>query len=181
MRLGPTQVLFLRLGAIACLLGAVVTAFVAITVDSTAPGSEAVSVADDPQEIALPDPGLFGSQVVVYGASGDTGVSPSDLGCRLLTRDGAEQSTARMSALRVLSTPAITVEDQRLDPLFTVGSYPRGSVLACSDAQAVAPMALSRPSTFGTAATMVRVSAVLATPTLLVVGVGGLLVLRRRA
>ncbi|MQW76346.1 hypothetical protein GHK92_10700 [Nocardioides sp. dk4132] len=180
MRLGPTQVLFLRLGAIACLLGAVVTAFVAITVDSAPPGSAEVSIADDPREIALPDPGLFGSQVVVYGASGDTGVAPSELGCRLLTRDGAEQSTARMSELRVLSTPAVTVEDRRLDALFSVGSYPRGSVLACSDAQAVAPVALSQPSTFGSAATMVRITAALATPAFLAVGIGGLVLLRRR-
>jgi len=180
MRLGPTQVLFLRLGAVACLLGAVVTTLVAITVDSGSPTSKQVTVVEDPREIALPDPGLFGSQVVVYGASGDAGVAPSGLGCRLLTRDGREQSAARMSDLKVLSTPAVTLDDQRLDPLFSVGSYPRGSRLACTQAQGVAPVALSEPSTFGTAATAVRLTAALGTPVLLAVGVGGLVVFRRR-
>lgn len=184
MRIGPTQVLVLRLGAVACLLGAVVTAFVALTIDTGSPsgssGSEQVRVVDDPQEIALPDPGLFGSEVVVYGASGDAGVAPSDLGCRLLSRSGTEQSVAKMSELRALSTPAVTVEGQRLDPLFRVGSYPRGSVLACADGQTVAPVALSEASTFGSAAPMVRVAAVMATLAMLAVGLGGLLALRRR-
>jgi hypothetical protein len=173
-----TQALVLRLGAVACLLGAVVMTVAALTVDSGSPAAGEVTVADDPTEITLPDPGLFGSEVVVYGGSGDTGVAPSDLGCRLLSRTGREQGVAKMSELAVISTPSVTVADQRLDALFTVDSYPAGSVLACSDAQQVAPLALSEPSTFGRAGAVVRVTAALGAVTFLVVGLVGLLITR---
>lgn len=179
MRISPTQALFLRLGAVACLLGAVVMTVAAVTVDSDSPGSEQVTVIDDPTEVALPDPGLFGSELVVYGATdADNGTPPSDLGCRLLTRDGHEQSVAKMSELGAISTPSVTVEGQQLQALFTVDSYPDGSILECADAQAVAPLALSAPSTFGGAGTMVRAAAVLGAITFLVVGVAGLLLTR---
>ncbi|WP_435743816.1 hypothetical protein [Nocardioides sp. SYSU DS0663] len=180
MRISPAQVLVLRLGAVACLVGAVVAAYLAVTIDSAPPDGGRAVVAADPREVPLPDPGLFGSQVIVYGASGEAGVAPSDLGCRLLSRRGTEQSTAKMSELRVLSTPAITLDGENLDPLFSVDSYPSGSVLACSGAAGIAPLAISAPSTFGTAGLVVRGAAALASLTMLGVGLGGLVALRRR-
>jgi hypothetical protein len=180
LRLSPAQVVVLRLGAVLCLVGAVVTTIAAITVDSGSPSSSDVTVVDRPTDVALPDPGLFGSEIVVYGASGDAGVAPSDLGCRLLSEQGTEQSSAKMSELRVLSTPPITVDGDRLDALFTVGGYPSGATLACTDATSVAPLAISAPSTFGRAGLVVRITAGVATFAFLAVGVGGLLLLRRR-
>ncbi|CAI9415467.1 hypothetical protein [Nocardioides sp. T2.26MG-1] len=180
MRINAAQTVALRLGAVACLIGAVILAVVAITVDTGSPGSDGVSVVDDPTAVELPDPGLFGAQVVVFGSSTDNGVAPSDLGCRLLTDSGHEQSVAKMSELRVLGTDPVTVDGQELRALFAVDSYPDGSVLACSSARAAAPLALSQPSTFGSAGTMVRVAAVLGTVAFFVVGLVGLLLLRPR-
>lgn len=180
MRISAAQTVVLRLGAVACLIGAVILAVVAVTVDTGSPGSDTVTVTEDPTTIELPDPGLFGSQVVVFGVSPDAGVAPSDLGCRLLTDSGHEQSVAKMSELRVLGTDPVTVDGQELNALFAVDSYPDGSVLACSAAQAAAPLALSQPSTFGSAGTMVRVAAVLGSVAFFVVGLAGLLLFRPR-
>jgi hypothetical protein len=180
MRLSHAQVVALRLGAVACLVGCVVLVVVALTVDTGDATADEVSVVDDPAAFALPDPGVFGGQVVVYGEADGPGVAPRDLGCRLLSRSGTEQSAARMSQLRVLGTDPVEVDGQRLEPLFTVGSYPRGSTIECTQA-GPGPYAVSIPSTFGTAGPLVRGVAIAGAVAMLAVGLGGLVVLRRPA
>lgn len=180
MRLSRAQSQALRFGAVMALLGAVVLAWVALTVDVGDTSPEEVTVADDPSTIPLPAPGLFGSSVTVYGAVARGQGSPGELGCRLLDDTGHEQSTAKMSELKVLSTDPITVEGSTLQPLFAVRSYPSGSVLECSGAAAAAPIAVSPASTFGSNALLVRATAGAGALLSGVIGVVGWFVFRPR-
>ena len=180
MRISHAQATALRFGAVMLILGAVVLAVVAITADTGPVESDDLTVADDPTSIPLPDPGLFGSHVVVYGA-GETGSDgPGALGCRLVDRSGNEQSAAKMSELSVLSDPSVTVDGESLQPLFEVRSYPSGSVVACTAADSVAPVAVSAGSTFGSSGLLVRAAAGGGAVVLLVVGIAGWFVFRPR-
>jgi hypothetical protein len=180
MRISRAQALALRFGAVMLVLAAVVLAVLAITVDSGSVGSDDLTVVDDPTSFDLPDPGLFGSHVVVYGAGRTGGAGPEALGCRLLDRSGHAQSAAKMSELSVLSDPSVTVDGQDLRPLFAVRSYPSGSVVECSDAATVAPLAVSSGSTFGSAGLLVRAVAGGAAVVCLLLGVVGWFVFRPR-
>jgi hypothetical protein len=182
MRLSGAQVTALRLGAVLCLVAVVPLALVALLVDSGDPSGGDLTTVDDPTSYALPDSGLLGGSVTVYGAAADPGVAPSDLGCTLLSDSGSELSRAKLSELAVVraGTPAVVVDGARLEPLFEVKDYPDGARLACSDATTVAPLAVSAPSTFGSAALVVRVVAAGGALLFLFVGVVGLLGLRRR-
>jgi hypothetical protein len=182
MRLSSAQVTMLRLGAALCLVAVVPLTLAALLIDSGAPSGADVTLVDDPASYALPDAGLFGGSVTVYGATDAPSTPPSDLGCVLLSEDGDELSTAKLSELAVVraGTPAITVDGQRLQPLFEVKSYPDGALLACSDSAGAEPLAVSRPATFGSAALAVRVVAGAGALLFGVVGVVGLLAFRRR-
>lgn len=157
-----------------CILAAGVCTVAVFMVDPSPPSEqEIVLVENDPSEIQLPDLGLFGGQVVVYGASGGSGVAPQDLECRLLTSTGREQNSAKMSYLFLITQPPVSVEGTRLYPLFAVSSYPSGSVLKCDRAASVAPLAVSQPSTFGGLAGLVRVTAAVGAVISFMVGVVG--------
>ncbi|MEZ0577366.1 hypothetical protein [Nocardioides sp. MH1] len=183
MRLSSAQVTMLRLGAALCLVAVVPLVLAALLIDSGDPSSADVTVVDDPTSYSLPDAGPLGGSVVVYGVADSPSTPPSDLGCALLSEDGDELSTAKLSDLAVLraGTPGVTVDGRRLQPLFEVKSYPDGARLACSDATSAEPLAVSRPATFGSAALAVRVVAGAGALLFLVVGVVGLLAFRRRA
>ena len=180
MRLSRAQSQALRFGAVMALLGAVVLAWVALTVDSGSTSAAEVTVADDPGSIPLPAPGLFGSSVTVYGAVERGQGSPGELGCRLLDDTGHEQSRAKMSELKVLSTDPLTVDGATLQPLFSVRSYPSGSVIECTGTAAAAPIAVSPASTFGSNGLLVRAAAGAGALLFLVVGVAGWFVFRPR-
>ena len=177
----PAQSTTLRVGALLLVLAAVLLAVVAVTVDTSDP-ADGLEVVDDPTAIELPRLGLFGGEVTVYGAADRPSVAASDLGCRLLSESGSEQSSAKMSHLDVLGQDAAEVDGTAVQPLFSVGSYPSGAVVSCSDADAVTPLAVSRPSTFGDNGAMVRALAASTAVLCLVVAlVGWLLTSRRRA
>lgn len=176
MRLSSAQVTALRIGAVLCLVAVAPLVLVALLVDSGSPsGADARQVAD-PTSYELPDPGVFGGSVTVYGSADAPAVAPSDLGCVLRDADGSELSRAKLSELAVLraGTSSIVVDGARLEPLFEVKDYPDGARLACSDATSVAPIAVSTPTTFGSAALLVRVAAGAGALLFLLVGMGGL-------
>jgi len=177
--MSTTQRAVLRLGAFACLLGVVVLAVVAIRAGSGDDAAPATGEVVDPTSFALPDPGLFGGQVVVYGSTDRPGVRPAELGCRLVDKAGGEQSSAKMSELRVLDSAPVVVGGEQLQPLFSVGSYPAGARVECADADSIDPVAVSAPSTFGSSALAVRAFSAGGALLLLVVGIGGLLLTRR--
>ena len=142
-------------------IGAVVLVVIAVLVKPTEPGGKLDAV-DDPESITLPRLGLFGGETALYGVADRPGVPASDLGCRLLSADGDELSSAKLSDLRVLLGRRGSSElgGTTVEPLFIISSYPSGAVLACTDADAFAPLALAEPSTFGDNAGLVRATAI---------------------
>lgn len=181
MRITRAQRSVLRFGAVMCLLGAVALTAAALLVDSGAPGAEEITASGDGTSITLPEAGLFGSRATVYGAGSESSVRPADLGCRLLDRDGGEQNAAKMSGLATLGDEPVTVDGEQLRPLFSVTDWTSGSVVECADAGSAAPLAVSAGSTFGNLGGVVRVFSGASAVVLLVLGVAGLLLLRRRA
>lgn len=180
MRVSPAQRGMLRFGAVMLLLAAVVLAAVAVLADSGDAADDGVTPVADPAEIALPATGLFGGGVVVYGAVEQPGLGAEEFGCRLLSSGGREQSAAKMTYLSVLGVPPVSVDGERLQPLFEVSSYTDGSVVACDDLGSVAPVAVTAPSTFGGLGGAVRAFAAGAALLCLALGVGGLVLLRSR-
>jgi hypothetical protein len=182
MRLSSAQVTVLRLGAVLCLLAVVPLLLVALLLDSSGPSAADLTTVDDPTAIDLPTPGVLGGSVVVYGVAEAPSVAPSDLGCVLLDEDGHELSQAKLSELAVLlhDTPAITVDGELLQPLFEVKNYPHDAMIACSDAGSAVPLAVSEPSTFGSAALLVRIAAAGGAVLCLLVGTVGLVAFRHR-
>lgn len=155
MRLSSAQRQTLRAGSILLMLCGVGLAVFAALYSPQSTGAGDLTVVDDPTSFELPDPGLFGGEVIVYGAgTGDQ--SPRDLGCRLLGRSGDEQSSAKMSELAVLTVDPATVDGRRLEPLFAVRSYPQGATISCSQGGSVAPIAITDESTFGRLGPLVR-------------------------
>lgn len=177
MTLGSAQAAALRFGAVMMVIASVALGVVALTVSGD-PGGTRVRPVTDPEQITLPDPGLFGGGVVVYGAADQPGVPPDELGCRLLRSSGTEQSSAKLSDLSVLQTPPVSSQGTRLQPLFEVSSYTDGSVVACDDLASVAPVVVAAPSTFGGLGSQVRALAAAGAAICLVVGLLGLVLLR---
>ncbi|MGE9808368.1 MULTISPECIES: hypothetical protein [unclassified Janibacter] len=107
----------------------------------------ASAMAVDGTSFALPDPGLLGGSVTVYGSQAveDHHV----LGCRLLSSSGSEQSRARMSALGALSEEPVVLDGVRLVPIFTVSQVSTGERLECAQPEAAGEMAVGAASTFG--------------------------------
>lgn len=176
----PAQSTTLRVGSVLLLLAAVVLAVLAFTVDTSDPGRDLEAV-DDPTSITLPRLGLFGGEVVVYGVADGPSVAAADLGCELLSQSGSRQSSAKMSHLDVLGDDSADLDGTTVEPLFSVGSYPSGAVIECSDADGYAPLAVSTPSTFGDNASLVRATAAsTAVLCLVVAAVGWVLSSRRR-
>lgn len=146
-------------------------------------GSSAPTAADptlvEGEVVELPRAGVFGGEVVVYGATDSAGVRAADLGCRLLNASGDEQSQARLSHLSQLGKPGIEV-GETLRPLFAVRKAPTGGVVECTDAVAVTPLAVGTPTTFGVLGGLVRAVAAAGAVVTLLLGATALLVLRRR-
>ncbi len=177
MRLGAAQRVVLRMGAGFILLAGLVATGFAVLVPS---GGASGLVVSDGTSVDLPSPGLFGGASTVYGVTKQAGSSPTDLGCTLLTGGGGEQSVARMSSLAVVGADPLLKDGQRFIPLFEVRSYPSGSSVTCTDADRVAPLAVSTTSTFGGLGSTVRLfAATVAVACFLVAGVA-LVVLRTR-
>lgn len=180
MNLSEGMRLALRFGAAVLAVAAVVLVVVAATVPSRSRDAAPKPVSD-PTAIALPKPGLFGGSVTVYGRAERAGVPPSELGCRLLSRTGREQSSAKMSDLRVVSAEPVTVDGQQLQPLFSIGSYSSGTTLACTDATVAEPLALGSPSTFAERGGLVRAAAAAGAAVCAVLAVLGFVFTRRRS
>lgn len=180
MRISAAQRTMLRFGAVMCLVAVLPATLAALLIDSDTSAAE-VRRAADPAAVALPDLGVFGGSVTVYGRTGDAVVAPSDLGCVLVDDTGEELNQAKVSHLSpsLRGTSSVTVDGEELRPLFEVRSYPDGARLACSDPGAAEPLAVSDPNTFGSAALTVRVVAALAAVMFFAVGTVALLALRR--
>lgn len=175
---GGGRATVLRLGAAVLVLAAVVLAGVALLVDPSP--SNVATPAEEPTDVALPDLGLFGGRVTVYGAAGpDDATAPLDLDCRLVDADGDELSSAKMSAFATTRAP-VRVAGQELAPLFTVNGYPDGSRVQCPGAASLEPVAVSTASTFGALAGTVRGFAAVLSLVCLAVAALGLLLARRR-
>lgn len=175
MILSLAQRTALRFGAIMCLIAVPVLGIVAVSIVVSSSGDEQLSVVAG-STVTLPDPGLFGRSSVVYGPTSER-PSPSDLGCRLLSDSGEPRSTAKLSHLSVVSKPKMVVDGAEMSPLFSV-SHAKGDRVECTDLGSVTPLALSTPSTFGTSAGPVLALAASGALICLVLGVGGLVIVR---
>jgi hypothetical protein len=162
-------------------IAAVVLAGFAVLVPSGSGSQPVATVVADPASFELPKPGTFGGEVVVYGKGAAAGTSPADLGCRLVSRTGREQSSAKLSSLTVIGDPPVTVDDEQLAPLFAVQSYPSGSRVECDSTGSVEPLAVGGGSTFGGNGGLVRAFAGVGAVTCLVLALVGVALTRRRA
>ncbi len=181
MRFSPAQRTALLFGSTMLALAAVVLAGFAILLPSGSGQRPGASVVSDPRSIELPKPGLFGGEVVVYGKGAAVDTSPADLGCRLVSRTGHEQSSAKLSSLTVIGDPPVTVDGQQLAPLFAVQSYPSGSRVECASTGSVEPLALGGGSTFGGNGALVRALSGVGALACLVLALVGVVITRRRA
>ena len=181
MRFSAAQRTALLFGSVMLAIGAVVLAGFAVLVPSGSGGAGAATVVGDPGSFELPGPGTFGGEVVVYGKGAAAGTSPADLGCRLVSRTGREQSSAKLNSLTVIGDPPVSVDGEQLSPLFAVQSYPAGSRVECDSAAAVEPLAVGSGSTFGGNSSLVRAFAGAGAVTCLLLALVGLALTRRRA
>ena len=181
MKLSPAQRFALRFGALMLLAAGVVMSVLAVIVDADPQADPGLTPVADPSSIALPSPGLFGATVVVYGASDRAGVEPTTLGCRLLSSRGTEQSIAKLSALKASTYDAVESEGAQVQPLFTVSGYASGSTVSCDDASSVTPVLVTKPSTFGSNALLVKLAAAGFALICLLLGTLGLVLTRPRA
>jgi hypothetical protein len=130
----------------------------------------------DGASFALPAPGLLGGTATVYGTT--PGADARELGCRLLSKGGQEQSRAKLSSLRAAREEVVTLDGTTFHPLFTVSSWPTGARIECADAAPAGRLALGSPSTFGGLTGTVRLLALTAGVLCLVLGPAALVALR---
>ena len=181
MRLSPAQRTALLFGSVMLAIAAVVLAGFAVLVPSGSGGGSSATVVADPGSFELPKPGAFGGEVVVYGKTAAADTRAADLGCRLVSRTGREQSSAKLNSLTVIGDPSVTVDGEQLRPLFAVQSYPSGSRLECDSTGSVEPLAVGSGSTFGGNGGLVRAVAGVGAVTCLVLALVGVVLTRRRA
>ncbi|UDY23770.1 hypothetical protein [Nocardioides sp. Kera G14] len=106
-----------------------------------------VTVVDDVRQARLPDPGFFGTTVVVYGRADHPGVDGDDLGCTVRTSQGDDERKILLGDSVALGrTKAVSVDGQQLQPLFKVNRYSQGSYLSCENADSSLPLALGAGS-----------------------------------
>ena len=181
MRFSPAQRTALLFGSVMLAIAAVVLAGFAVLVPSGADGPASASVVADAGSFELPKPGAFGGEVVVYGKGAAADTSAADLGCRLVSRTGREQSSAKLNSLTVIGDPPVTVDGEQLTPLFAVQSYPSGSRVECDSTGSVEPLAIGGGSTFGGNSGLVRAFAGAGAVTSLALALVGVALTRRRA
>lgn len=166
-----TRRVVVRVFAVLCLIGVPMTGVVAAaTLSDLLQDEKIIWVAEGESEFEVPDPGAFGSSSTVWGSTDEILVSPDELGCRLLSRDGQELSSVHLSHLSVVTTPSITVDGIELSPLFEVSSEAKGNRVHCDNLDEVTPIGYSASPSFGSSTAGVFMMSLLSTLTLLVLG-----------
>lgn len=179
MRLSPAQQRVMRAGGVLLLATALllVAAFVALGTT----GEPSVKRAESLSEVSLPDAGLFGGAVTVYGNVDEgTGFDIGAHGCSLVADSGTDRGAVKLSTITVLGADLVEVDGEELAPLFEVRRWADGDVVRCASPSGISVVALSSPTLFGSLAGPVRWMSLGAAVLCLVVGLVGLGLGRRR-
>lgn len=145
-RLAPTIRSVLTFGAVCLLLGGLLAIVIGAVSLVSGRGEPQLRVSQG-GEVAIPEAGLFGGSVMAYTGS-PAGAGPRQLGCEVITEDGALASSLRMGAFDHALRDPITVDGTTWYPLTEVDLTSSPATLRCPG-DVLSPAGVAEPSTFG--------------------------------